>query len=484
MGRSNGASTPPSEERVADLAAHLLRRAAELSDSMARDNPNLSEAFKSNAETYRLIADRVAETPRGDTVSSGAHVKLKGLVDPTSDRRWSHGEVGARMLRDAAQLAENLARGGHESLLDVAALFRQSAMLLSTAPDAVMNEEIERLIPYLTAIDQVQQGLPIPRASSTRIDRLLTQPAFRAVAARTYALTSARDFETLATEVQQVWAGNIAVAWMDRHGPPPFDLTPDEDEALAYAAAHPRGPWKLPPLVAGDWSELGPEDAAAVMRVVGAAIRLGADETPVVLHHYCDLVRTRSLASHGGLLLVEMQGYGAGGQAGLVSAIVLADGVFVADGTSAPIHNLNDRFGAGLETPEARRDYAGLFLNWVRSDDGRFQPLATPHDLDHRLADPGWAVDRLGSIAAPLTEVAPLPSPPGGWRLRTPVVYGSAVFVAEFELAPDGSIEMVDDRILLEDVPLRAEVLDGLLVRLGEAPAPNGGSDDPDALDQ
>lgn len=469
----NGASAPYSEERVADLAALLLRRAAELSDSMARDNPTLSEAFASNAETYRLIADRVAEDPRGDPVRSGVHVKLKGLVDPTSDRRWSHGEIGVQMLRDAAELAERLAAQGHLAMLDVAALFRQSAMFLSSAPEAVMNEELDRLTPYLTAIDCVQQGLPIQRAASVQIDRLLALPAFRDIAARTYALSTARDFEILPEQVQQVWAGNIAGVWIALNGPPAFALTPEQDEALTYAAGHPRGPWILPPLVSGDWTDLAPDDAAAVMRVVGAAIRLGAEETPVVLHHYCDRVRTRALACHGGLLLVEMQGYGAGGEAGLISAILLDDGVVMADGASTPIHNLNDRFGAGLETVEARRDYALLFLNWVRSQNGRFQPLETPHDVDHRLAEPAWARDNLGPLAGPLTEVGPLSE--GGWRLRAPIVHGNAVFVADFDLSPAGLMEMVDDEVLFTDAPLRAEVMDGLLVRLGDALPPEGG---------
>lgn len=469
----NGASAPYSEERVADLAAQLLRRAAELSDSMARDNPTLSEAFASNAETYRLIADKVAEDPRGDPVTSGVYVKLKGLVDPTSDRRWSHGEIGVQMLRDAAELAERLAAQGHLAMLDIAALFRQSAMFLSSAPDAVMNAELDRLTPYLTAIDRVQQGLPIQRAAAVPIDRLLALPAFRAVAVRTYALRTARDFETLPEQVKEVWAGNIAGVWIALNGPPAFALTPEQDEALTYAANHPRGPWRLPPLVAGEWSDLAPDDAAAVMRVVGAAVRLGPEETPVVLHHYCDRARTRSLACHDGLLLVEMQGYGAGGEPGLISAILLDDGVFVADGTSDPIHTLNARFGAGLETAEARRDYALLFLNWVRADAGRFQPLETSHDVDHRLAEPAWARDHLGPLAGPLTEGEPLAE--GGWRLRAPVVHGNAVFVADFELAPDGQMEMVDEQLLLTNAPLRAEVMDGLLVRLGDALPPDGG---------
>ncbi|MGA0543976.1 hypothetical protein ACO2Q1_01740 [Brevundimonas sp. VNH65] len=479
---ANGASPPQGPQRVADMAAHLLRRAAEMSDSLADSNASLAEPFRRNAETYRMMADHVAQDPRGDPVVSGVHVKLEGLVDPTSDRRWSHGEIGARMLRDAAQLAEGLAAQGNPALLDVAALFRQAAMFLSSAPDALLDQELVGLSPYLAACDRVQQGAPIRRVASTQIDRLLAHSEFRAIAARTFELATARGFDTLSEEPQQAWAGNIAAVWMDRHGPPAFDLTSEQDEALAYAVSHPRGPWRLPPLLAGEWTELGPDDALAVMRVVGAAVRLGQTETPVVLHHYCDRVRTRSLACHGGLLAVEIQGYGAGGEPGIISAIVLADGVFIADGTSAPIHNLNDRFGAGLDTPEARRDYALLFLNWVRANDGRFQPLETAHDVDHRLAEPAWARDHLGPLAAPLTELGALPN--GGWRLRTPVVHGGGVFIADFQLSPDGQMEMVDDQMLLPSAPIRAEVMDGLLVRLDAPIPPVEFPYDPDALDQ
>lgn len=479
---ADGVTGQHSGERVADLAAHLLRRAADISDGVAQNNAALAEDFRRNAETYRLIADKVAEDPRGDPVRSGVHVRLEGLVDPRSDRRWSHGEIGVRMLRDAASLVDNIAGQDNEALRDVAAVFRQCAMYLSSAPDAVMNEELDRLTPYLEAGERVQQGLPPRRVDSALIKHLLTTSGFRDIAARTYELRVGRNFDTLFDQAQQAWAGNIAATWIDRHGPPSLPLDAEQQEAIAFAAAHPRGPWRLPPLVPGDWTDLAAQDAAAVLRLVGGATRLGDGQIPIVLHHYCDRVRTRTLACHGGLLLVEMQGYASGGDPGLISAIVLDDGVFLADGTSAPLHNLNHRLGAQLDTPEARHDYALLFLNWVRGDDGRFQPLETPRDIDHRLAEPLWATDHLTAYAAPLAEAEPRPE--YGWRLKGPVVYGAVVFSAEFELSPNGAMEMVDDQVLLTNIPLRAEVLDGSLVRLDAPIPPMEVTDDPDALDQ
>ena len=46
------------------------------------------------------------------------------------------------------------------------------------------------------------------------------------------------------------------------------------------------------------------------------------------------------------------------------------------------------------------------------------------------------------------------------------IAYGGALFVAVLALRPDGLLEMTDDEMLVEDVRLRRERMDGLFVVL------------------
>lgn len=471
----DGAShqTSPDGERVADLAADLLRRAADLSDSLARDNPDRAEDFRSNAETYRIMAERVAQDPRGDVVRSGAHARFSDQIDFRTERRWSHAEIGVRMLRDAAVLVDNVAAAqddgddGRRELAEIAETFRHGALMLSVAPEAWMDDELKRLTPYLMQCGLVQEGLPIDRAPPRQRERLMQLPAFLSVAARTFEIFSGRAFDTLPDQAKEAWAANLGQTWVRLHGPPPQPLSADEREALAFAVQKPRADWVQPPLLSGEWTDLPPSDAIAVMTVIGEVERVGAAEMPLVLHHYCDRVRTRPLQCHGGLLMAELQGYGPDGRAGIISVLLPDEGAVVADGSSTPIFDLNDRCDPALVTPAARLDYLNLFLNWVRGSDGRFQPVEHVGALDGRLSTADWGLRHLGDIARPLAETG---EDEGGWILTSPIAYGGAVFNAAFRLTSTGVLEMIEDDVILTDVPLRPEIQDGALLCIADEP--------------
>ena len=53
------------------------------------------------------------------------------------------------------------------------------------------------------------------------------------------------------------------------------------------------------------------------------------------------------------------------------------------------------------------------------------------------------------------------------------VCYRQALFEAKLALTPDGLLEMVGDDLLLEDLPVRSERMEGLFVTADlETPAP------------
>ena len=49
----------------AELAARLLRDAAEFFQHLAKDNPDMAEPMNENAQMYLQVADLVAKNPTG-----------------------------------------------------------------------------------------------------------------------------------------------------------------------------------------------------------------------------------------------------------------------------------------------------------------------------------------------------------------------------------------------------------------------------------
>ncbi|MCG8690345.1 MAG: hypothetical protein MI806_03960 [Minwuiales bacterium] len=56
----------------AQLAARLLRNAADFFRTIGADNPQLNEDMETNAQTYELVADWVESDPSGQNPLSDA----------------------------------------------------------------------------------------------------------------------------------------------------------------------------------------------------------------------------------------------------------------------------------------------------------------------------------------------------------------------------------------------------------------------------
>lgn len=266
-----------------------------------------------------------------------------------------------------------------------------------------------------------------------------------------------RDAEDAAGSRTEAVGGDV-----DRE---PIALTAEEKSQLFHATSRPRAPWAVPPLLPGSWTELEGRDAAALLALVSQSIRLGAARTPLALAVNADRVRFRDLACYPDGMVVEMQGYGVGGLAGTASLIVHPDLIRGGEaGTSAAIFDTNDRYPPALETAEGRRDYMLLFMNWVRAEEGRFQPLETGAEIRHRVEAPEDLAKAV-SLARPITEAGGLAD--GGWRFDMRLVYGVGIFDAGLTLSPRGEVEMVEDEPLADGLTLRGEVFEGALMRLG-----------------
>ncbi|MBX3479189.1 MAG: hypothetical protein KF842_02235 [Caulobacter sp.] len=468
-------NAPPAGETIADAAAALMRRGLNVFDRLAEGQPDHAAALADMKLALEAVAEALERGPFGDAIRIERGEVLQDLAPDGTERRNSNAEVAHMLLRDSANLFRNAAAGDprmRPELTHVAALFEGMANDLELAPGGVLGPELEQLRPYLGAARDISPvPLPVPDMEATR--RLFDNPRFAKIAHRVFEIAVGRDLSTVAEQPRLVWARRLAAVWVERHGPMPEPLSADEQSAIAFAVQHPRGPWAMSPIVAGDWRDATPDDAAVLLGMISEICRVGPAKVPLALASYCDRVRTRPLACYGGVLLVEAQGYTTGGQPGLIQAIIHDERIILADGGSTDIHNLNDLVGPQLETPEARRDYFLLFLNWVRDSGGsRFQPIETAAALADRLDGDPAIVETLKDSLTPVMEI--VAENPPEWTLDARLCVDTGLWDSIFTLAADGQVEMIDEQVIAEGLPVRREVQEGWLVRLAEPPAVEG----------
>ena len=457
-------------DTVSALAADALRVAAAFFDSMTSDDVKARETVADKADTCRRLADVIVKAPLGSCRRLMTPNTLGGRFFTLTEQTWSNAEVAAYLLSDTAQIMENLpaADGALKNqLLQTAQRLRRVEVLVRQAPNAELGPRLDQLAPLLRRLQRPSDGeRPI---SSHLIDGTTSNPEFWAAAQDVYRIVAGRELDDLPAQVQAVWSGKLAVAW-HRHHDRARPMTEVELERLDHATRHPAAAWSRAPLSPGDWSDLSPETAASVLRLIGSRFHMGPSATPLPLAAFCDRVRSRPLRCYDGAVLVETQGRLAGGAAGIATFLITDDDIHAADGTSVWIHDLNETVGPQLFDEEARLDYIRLFMNLVRNDGERFQ-LAESFDV---LADRATDVETLRTLCVDHTAT-PAPAgfdDEGRWRYVAEIAYGEALFVAVLALTPNGMLEMTDDEVLIENLPLRSEHMDGLFVVLnGKGPA-------------
>src|SRR5690606_20789932 len=108
--------------------------------------------------------------------------------------------------------------------------------------------------------------------------------------------------------------------------------------------------------------------------------------------------------------------------------------------------------------------YLRLFLNQVRNEGKRFEPVETEAELLARARDPEALSRLIAPHVRPIERVGA--NEDGFFILEATVSYGDALFTATFQLTPTGLIEMIDDNELMADLPILPEEMDGPFVMI------------------
>ena len=396
---------------------------------------------------------------------------LGGRFETGTERVHALSEVACWLLRDIAETMRDARPDDGETagfLRELSHRLERAAQLLELAPGGELGPRLRECLPWLQKLQAGESPFPQGGGCLTEIEDawldvpgLLADPGFHALARDCCRMRQGSDLDELDGQVQVACSARLAGHWRKRNaGRQP--LRAAEMERLGHAVRHPRFAWACPPQTPGEWRELEHADALAVLALIGHWHRVGDGGVPFPLAHACDRVRTRQLACYDGALLVEVQGVSGNGRVGIASFLLADDGVHAIDGRSMWLHDRNELFGAGLDTPDAWLDYLRLFCTRVHADGGAFWPLESADDLLARALEVEPVRAACAAHAHPLR--------PGGYdeegrRLfAATVCYGQDLYAATFALTPDGLLEMVDDTPLAADLPLRRMRMDGLFL--------------------
>lgn len=166
--------------------------------------------------------------------------------------------------------------------------------------------------------------------------------------------------------------------------------------------------------------------------------------------------RERDLPMYDGVRLICLSS--AKWPAGLrICYLAHEDELFRLDGSSTPIHEVNEQAGIRL-SDENVLFYLSFFCFFVRGDQGPFYVL---HDMTDGLLPAAFAGARKADDDRTPEAVFREPKisgrVEGDWRTTGMVFYANALFMADFRIEPEGMIEMVDDEPILSDLPCRIE---------------------------
>jgi hypothetical protein len=223
------------------------------------------------------------------------------------------------------------------------------------------------------------------------------------------------------------------------------ETAPTPDSATLAPLTHVHD---MPTLMAGAWRTLEGEEYQALYR------KLSQDWPKLFPDFLPDVREFRILPTpfYDKTSLLEIRARGASGELVQMHILLGPKENVILDGMSPTIHELNEQGGLRLETVEQASAYLRFFCSAINSNYGPFHIIQDANEL-WLLPDADKSMrDRAAAHIVPLTMK---PNPDGGWDAEATLAYANALFTAKFHIQPGGVVEMMEDRTVMADLPLR-----------------------------
>jgi hypothetical protein len=125
--------------------------------------------------------------------------------------------------------------------------------------------------------------------------------------------------------------------------------------------------------------------------------------------------------------------------------------VHVLDWGNAAIYKLNKSVPIALNE-ETMVDYIRFFFTYVRGSHGRFIVIDSVDDIDWKEEPAAAGRKALGKMIEPLRLKAQQADGTNIFILS--IIFKDSLFQAEAHLAPDGSLSLRNEELLVEDIPV------------------------------
>jgi len=126
------------------------------------------------------------------------------------------------------------------------------------------------------------------------------------------------------------------------------------------------------------------------------------------------------------------------------------------DWTNAPIYALNDNAPLTLDE-KTINDYVRFFFNYVRGRHGRFVIIENVDEISWKDEPPVNARKAVGSLIAPLHLYGI--DNDGTYRLSARMLFKDSLFKADIVVDHNGHVNLEDEELVIEDIPVVDEVL-------------------------
>lgn len=136
-------------------------------------------------------------------------------------------------------------------------------------------------------------------------------------------------------------------------------------------------------------------------------------------------------------------------------AIYKPDDVVMLNWTNEPIYALNKRVPIKLNS-ENVADYVRFFFTYVRGVHGRFIISENVDDIQWKEEPPPSARRAIGKMLAPVTLKET--SEQGVFHLEAYMMFRDSLFKSQVYVQPDGMIQLIDEELLIEDMPVLDDV--------------------------
>jgi ankyrin repeat protein len=213
--------------------------------------------------------------------------------------------------------------------------------------------------------------------------------------------------------------------------------------------------WAVPPLIgqAEQWIVFDPSRTAMLIEHLARSLAEG--------HQWINagpITRLRGMepAFYPGATLCEAETRTFDGATGLILFVKTSEGCTLLDGTSRPVHKLNEMGQIDVGESENALQYTQFFCSATEGELGPFRIVVSRSELEYVRDLTAHEQYWTSALRVSPPTLPQLSEDPARWTLSASVLYGGLLFHSEFEVLMTRQISMEDDKAQLQEgLPIR-----------------------------